>query len=52
MTRLDVVNFIAHGIKKNDPPEPVKSGEPQTESEEAAAEKNEKASPWSNTPRT
>ncbi|NDE40957.1 MAG: AAA family ATPase, partial [Betaproteobacteria bacterium] len=45
VTRLDVVNFIAHGIKKNDPPEPVKSGEPQTESEEAAAEKNEKASP-------
>ncbi len=24
VTRLDVVNFIAHGIKKSDPPEPVK----------------------------
>ena len=34
VTRLDVVNFIAHGIKKSDPPEPAKgsdsgaSGEP------------------------
>ena len=27
VTRLDVVNFIAHGIKKSDPPEPAKSGE-------------------------
>jgi ATP-dependent Clp protease ATP-binding subunit ClpA len=45
VTRLDVVNFIAHGIKKNDPPEPAKSGEPATESEEATTEKNEKASP-------
>jgi ATP-dependent Clp protease ATP-binding subunit ClpA len=28
VTRLDVVNYIAHGIKKNDPPEPAKpSGE-------------------------
>src|SRR5258705_536538 len=25
VTRLDVVNFIAHGIKKSDPPEPPKS---------------------------
>ena len=24
VTRLDVVNFIAHGIKKSDPPEPAK----------------------------
>jgi len=24
VTRLDVVNFIAHGIKKSDPPEPTK----------------------------
>src|ERR1700754_5056289 len=44
VTRLDVVNFIAHGIKKSDPPEPTKSGEQQPESEEGA-EKNEKASP-------
>jgi ATP-dependent Clp protease ATP-binding subunit ClpA len=27
VTRLDVVNFIAHGIKKSDPPEPNKSNE-------------------------
>ena len=27
VTRLDVVNFIAHGIKKSDPPEPSKSSE-------------------------
>ncbi|WP_077036231.1 ATP-dependent Clp protease ATP-binding subunit ClpA [Pelomonas sp. KK5] len=26
VTRLDVVNFIAHGIKKSEPPEPPKSG--------------------------
>jgi ATP-dependent Clp protease ATP-binding subunit ClpA len=48
VTRLDVVNFIAHGIKKSDPPEAVKGGESaQTEQEEggATSEKNEKASP-------
>jgi ATP-dependent Clp protease ATP-binding subunit ClpA len=48
VTRLDVVNFIAHGIKKSDPPEAAKSGEPaQAEQEEggASSEKNEKASP-------
>ena len=34
VTRLDVVNFIAHGIKKSDPPEPSKSNESSgTESE-------------------
>ncbi len=27
VTRLDVVNFIAHGIKKSDPPEPTKANE-------------------------
>ena len=27
VTRLDVVNFIAHGIKKSDPPEPSKPSE-------------------------
>jgi ATP-dependent Clp protease ATP-binding subunit ClpA len=27
VTRLDVVNFIAHGIKKSDPPEPAKGSE-------------------------
>ena len=35
VTRLDVVNYIAHGIKKSDPPEPPKaSGEPGGEQAE------------------
>ena len=45
VTRLDVVNFIAHGIKKSDPPEPVRSAENPAESEDGASEKNEKSSP-------
>jgi ATP-dependent Clp protease ATP-binding subunit ClpA len=45
VTRLDVVNFIAHGIKKSDPPEPVKSGESAEQSEEQGTEKQEKQSP-------
>ncbi|QHE76436.1 ATP-dependent Clp protease ATP-binding subunit ClpA [Hydrogenophaga sp. PBL-H3] len=46
VTRLDVVNFIAHGIRKSDPPEPSKSGESAAENEEAGeAKSNEKASP-------
>jgi len=47
VTRLDVVNFIAHGIKKSDPPEATKGPETnQSEQEEGVAtEKNEKASP-------
>jgi len=46
VTRLDVVNFIAHGIKKSDPPESAKSSENPAEAEEGAGgEKNEKASP-------
>ena len=44
VTRLDVVNFIAHGIKKSEPPEPTKSGDSNAESEEGS-EKSEKASP-------
>jgi len=44
VTRLDVVNFIAHGIKKSDPPEPVKSGEVPAEAEEGS-ERGEKSSP-------
>ncbi len=44
VTRLDVVNFIAHGIKKSDPPEATKAGEGAAETEETA-EKSEKASP-------
>jgi ATP-dependent Clp protease ATP-binding subunit ClpA len=43
VTRLDVVNFIAHGIKKSDPPEPAKSNESsgsnENEKEEAAESK-------------
>ena len=40
VTRLDVVNFIAHGIRKSDPPEPAKpsegsaGGNAETEKEE------------------
>ncbi|MDI1246249.1 MAG: ATP-dependent Clp protease ATP-binding subunit ClpA [Rhodoferax sp.] len=45
VTRLDVVNFIAHGIKKSDPPEPARSADNPAEAEEGAAEKNEKSSP-------
>ncbi|MDZ7855987.1 ATP-dependent Clp protease ATP-binding subunit ClpA [Sphaerotilus sp.] len=34
VTRLDVVNFIAHGIRKSDPPEPTKAaGESSSSSE-------------------
>ncbi|HEX6018130.1 MAG TPA: Clp protease N-terminal domain-containing protein, partial [Burkholderiaceae bacterium] len=33
VTRLDVVNYIAHGIKKSDPPETPKSGEGGAEAE-------------------
>jgi len=48
VTRLDVVNFIAHGIRKGEPPEASK-GDPDASSEEGAAtpggERNEKASP-------
>ncbi len=45
VTRLDVVNFIAHGIKKTDPPEAGKPSESQAEAEEQGGEKNEKQSP-------
>ncbi len=45
VTRLDVVNFIAHGIKKSDPPEPIKSGEAAEQSEEGTEAKTEKQSP-------
>lgn len=46
VTRLDVVNFIAHGIRKSDPPESSKPGESASENEEAGESKaNEKASP-------
>ncbi len=46
VTRLDVVNFIAHGIKKTDPPEPAKAGEGGSgDSSDEREEKSEKASP-------
>jgi ATP-dependent Clp protease ATP-binding subunit ClpA len=47
VTRLDVVNFIAHGIKKSDPPEAVKGSaeSSSSEGEEGGGEKNEKSSP-------
>jgi ATP-dependent Clp protease ATP-binding subunit ClpA len=45
VTRLDVVNFIAHGIKKTDPPEPAKAGDSSGEGGEEREEKSEKASP-------
>jgi ATP-dependent Clp protease ATP-binding subunit ClpA len=45
VTRLDVVNYIAHGIKKSDPPEPSKGGENSSPEGEEGSEKNEKASP-------
>jgi ATP-dependent Clp protease ATP-binding subunit ClpA len=41
VTRLDVVNFIAHGIKKSDPPEP--SGKPNEGSGGNDGEKEEAA---------
>ncbi|RZL01772.1 MAG: ATP-dependent Clp protease ATP-binding subunit ClpA [Rubrivivax sp.] len=42
VTRLDVVNYIAHGIRKADPPEPIKSS---SESNPAEAEKEEGGEP-------
>src|SRR3954465_7836288 len=42
VTRLDVVNFIAHGIKKSDPPESAKPGEGGSSEGEEGSEKNEK----------
>ena len=45
VTRLDVVNFIAHGIKKNDPPEPAKSNESSSSEGEKEEASDAKASP-------
>ena len=47
VTRLDVVNFIAHGIRKSDPPEASKPGESAADNEEQGAEAkgNDKQSP-------
>ena len=47
VTRLDVVNFIAHGIKKSEPPEPTKgASEPSSnESEKEEVADSGKGSP-------
>ena len=46
VTRLDVMNFIAHGIKKSDPPEPAKSGEgPSQEGSDKEEPADGKATP-------
>ncbi len=46
VTRLDVVNFIAHGIKKSDPPESAKPGESPGSSTEGEKEEGDgKGSP-------
>jgi ATP-dependent Clp protease ATP-binding subunit ClpA len=48
VTRLDVVNYIAHGIKKSEPPEPPKGQEgsgPEGEREEAEGQGGGKGSP-------
>jgi ATP-dependent Clp protease ATP-binding subunit ClpA len=45
VTRLDVVNFIAHGIKKADPPEPTKSNDSSGSSEGEKEEGEGKGSP-------
>jgi len=46
VTRLDVVNFIAHGIKKSDPPESGKQGESGGASAETEKEESDgKGSP-------
>ncbi|WP_298234604.1 ATP-dependent Clp protease ATP-binding subunit ClpA [uncultured Azohydromonas sp.] len=46
VTRLDVVNFIAHGIKKSDPPEPAKPSDNSPSNEGEKEETSEsKGSP-------
>jgi len=45
ITRLDVVNFIAHGIKKTDKPETQSAGTEGEEEAGKAGEKSDKSSP-------
>jgi len=45
VTRLDVVNFIAHGIKKSDPPEPVKPTDNSSSSDGEKEDADVKGSP-------
>ena len=53
VTRLDVVNFIAHGIKKSDPPEPTKSQRRQRQrSREGRGRRTARARRWTSSRRT
>jgi ATP-dependent Clp protease ATP-binding subunit ClpA len=45
VTRLDVVNFIAHGIRKGETSEPAKADSAAESEEAAGSERSEKASP-------
>jgi ATP-dependent Clp protease ATP-binding subunit ClpA len=45
ITRLDVVNFIAHGIKKTDKPEPQSAGPDGEDEPTKSGEKGDKSSP-------
>ncbi len=45
VTRLDVVNFISHGIRKSDPPEPAKSSDGAVPGESEKEEADSKGSP-------
>jgi ATP-dependent Clp protease ATP-binding subunit ClpA len=45
VTRLDVVNYIAHGIKKSDPPEPAKGSEGSSSEGEKDEQAEGKGSP-------
>ena len=46
VTRLDVVNYIAHGIRKSDTPEPNKAeSAPEGEESSMGSDRSEKASP-------
>ena len=45
VTRLDVVNFIAHGIKKSDPPEPAKPADNSSSSDGEKEDSDVKGSP-------
>jgi ATP-dependent Clp protease ATP-binding subunit ClpA len=45
VTRLDVVNYIAHGIKKSDPPEPSKPSEGSSGADNEKEEGDGKGSP-------
>ena len=54
VTRLDVVNFIAHGIKKSDPPEPPRAAakRPRAKAKRAAARRTRRPRRWSSSRRT